>query len=106
MDNSFESPAAIVFEQAPEQRFPWVNVALFGLTCLSTLLMGTALMAMYTNSLADLFPFLEQIGEGVRVHCHQRGAHQQRAQASQAKQSNVYPRKPLLWCLLEYDRGG
>src|SRR5262252_2853089 len=61
MDNSFDPSAAIAFEQAPEQKFPWVNVALFALTCLSTLLMGTALMAMYTNSLADLLPFLGQI---------------------------------------------
>src|SRR5215510_227685 len=61
MDNSFDSPAEILFEQAPEQKFPWLNVALFALTCLSTLVMGTALMAMYTNSLDDLAPFLGQI---------------------------------------------
>jgi len=61
MDNSFDSPAEIIFEEAREQKFPWVNVALFALTCLSTLIMGTALMAMYTNSLDDLAPFLGQI---------------------------------------------
>ena len=61
MDNSFDSPAEILFEEAPQQKFPWVNVALFGLTCLSTAVMGTALMAMYTNSLDDLLPFLSQI---------------------------------------------
>jgi len=61
MSNSFESPAEILFEQAPGQKFPWLNVALFGLTCLSTLIMGTALMAMYTNSLDDLGSFLTQI---------------------------------------------
>jgi membrane-associated protease RseP (regulator of RpoE activity) len=61
MDNSFDSPAEILFEEAPGQKFPWLNVALFGLTCLSTLIMGTALMAMYTNSLDDLGPFLTQI---------------------------------------------
>jgi membrane-associated protease RseP (regulator of RpoE activity) len=61
MDNSFDSSADIVFEQAREQKFPWINVALFVLTCLSTLLVGTALMAMYTNTLDDLGPFLSQI---------------------------------------------
>lgn len=61
MDNSFDSPVPVVFEEATPQKFPWVNVALFGLTCLSTLFMGTVLMAMYTNSLNDLVPFLSEI---------------------------------------------
>jgi len=61
MDNSFDRSAEIVFEQAPGQKFPWINIALFGLTCISTLLMGTALMAMYTNTLDDLGPFVSQI---------------------------------------------
>jgi membrane-associated protease RseP (regulator of RpoE activity) len=61
MDNSFESPAEILFEEAKEQKFPWMNVALFALTCLSTLLVGTALMAMYTNSFDDVLHFLTQI---------------------------------------------
>src|SRR5438552_14914002 len=61
MDNSFDSPAEILFEEAPPQKFPWVNVGLFALTCLSTAVMGTALMAMYTNSLDDLLPFFSQI---------------------------------------------
>jgi membrane-associated protease RseP (regulator of RpoE activity) len=61
MDNSFESSAEILFEEAKDQKFPWINVALFALTCLSTLLMGTALMAMYTNSFDDVLPFLTQI---------------------------------------------
>jgi len=61
MDNSFDSPVEIIFEEARQQKFPWVNVALFALTCFSTAVMGTALMAMYTNSLADLLPFLGQI---------------------------------------------
>ena len=61
MDNSFESPAEILFEQAREQKFPWLNLALFALTCLSTLLVGAALMAMYTNSVNDLGAFFEQI---------------------------------------------
>src|ERR1044071_9055354 len=61
MDNSFDSPVEIIFEEARQQKFPWVNVALFALTCFSTAVMGTALMAMYTNSLADLLPFVGQI---------------------------------------------
>src|SRR5215510_14985689 len=61
MDNSFDSPAEILFEQAPEQKFPWVNVALFALTCLSTLVMGTLFMAAYTNSFTDLGLLLSQI---------------------------------------------
>jgi membrane-associated protease RseP (regulator of RpoE activity) len=67
MDNSFDSPAEILFEEAPEQKFPWLNVALFALTCLSTLIMGTALMAMYTNSLEDLGPFLGQIARSPSI---------------------------------------
>ena len=63
MNNSFHSSAEILFEEAPIQKFPWLNVALFALTCLSTLVMGTALMALYTNSTSDLGPgpFLSQI---------------------------------------------
>jgi membrane-associated protease RseP (regulator of RpoE activity) len=61
MDNSFDSPAELLFEEARAQKFPWINVALFALTCLSTLLMGTALMAMYTNSLDNFLPFLARI---------------------------------------------
>jgi membrane-associated protease RseP (regulator of RpoE activity) len=61
MDNSFDSPAEILFEEAPGRKFPWVNVALFALTCLSTLIVGTVLMGLYTNSLSDVLPFLSQI---------------------------------------------
>jgi membrane-associated protease RseP (regulator of RpoE activity) len=61
MDNSFNPSADILFEEARPQKFPWVNVALFGLTCLSTLLVGSALMAEYTNSLSDFLPFLGEI---------------------------------------------
>ena len=61
MDNSIGSPAEILFEEAPERKFPWLNIVLFALTCLSTLLIGSALMAMYTNSIDDLLPFLKQV---------------------------------------------
>jgi membrane-associated protease RseP (regulator of RpoE activity) len=61
MDNSFDSPAEILFEEAPEQKFPWVNVALFALTCLSTLTMGAVLMAAFRSQLGDPFPFFGEI---------------------------------------------
>jgi membrane-associated protease RseP (regulator of RpoE activity) len=61
MKSSFDPSAEILFEEAPQQKFPWINLALFGLTCLSTLIVGTALMAMYTNSLSDFLPFVQQI---------------------------------------------
>ena len=40
MSSSVESPAEILFEQARERKFPWINVALFAITCVSTLLTG------------------------------------------------------------------
>jgi membrane-associated protease RseP (regulator of RpoE activity) len=61
MDNSFNPPAELLFEEARRQKFPWVNVALFGLTCFSTLIVGTALMEDYTNTLGDALPFLGEI---------------------------------------------
>jgi membrane-associated protease RseP (regulator of RpoE activity) len=61
MDNSFNPPAGILFEEARRQKFPWINVALFGLTCFSTLIVGTALMEAYTNTLGDALPFLGEI---------------------------------------------
>src|SRR5437016_5451262 len=61
MDNSFNPSADILFEEAPQQKFPWVNVALFGLTCLSTIVMGCLLMALFTNTFRDLGSFTRQI---------------------------------------------
>ena len=61
MDNSFNPPAGILFEEEQRQKFPWVNVALFGLTCVSTMIVGTALMEAYTNSFGDVLPFLGEI---------------------------------------------
>jgi len=53
MDNTFTPPAEFSFEAAPPERFPWLNVLLFGLTCLSTLIVGTVLMAPFTNRADD-----------------------------------------------------
>jgi len=61
MDNSFNPSAEILFEQAPEQKFPWLNIALFGLTCLSTIVMGCFLMALFTNTFKDFGSFSRQI---------------------------------------------
>src|SRR6516225_1851994 len=61
MNNSFNPPAEFLFLQARRQKFPWVNVALFGLTCISTMIVGTALTEAYTNSLGDVIPFLSEI---------------------------------------------
>jgi len=51
MSNTFNPPAEVVFEPVSQKKFPWLNVVLFILTCLSTLLVGTILMADFTNAL-------------------------------------------------------
>lgn len=61
MDNPLNPSAEIFFEQAPPRRFPWTNVALFGLTCLSTMIMGCFLMASFTNAFRDLSGFLKEM---------------------------------------------
>jgi membrane-associated protease RseP (regulator of RpoE activity) len=61
MDNLFNPPAEILFEEARRQKFPWVNVALFGLTCVSTMVVGTALMEYYTQSFGDVLAFAGEI---------------------------------------------
>src|SRR5262245_36732701 len=53
MDNTFSSPAEISIEAAPREKFPWLNVALFGVTCFSTLFVGTVLMALFKNTAGD-----------------------------------------------------
>ena len=50
MDNTFR-PAGVSYPvEATPQAFPWLNVVLFGLTCITTTIVGTALMAGFTNS--------------------------------------------------------
>jgi membrane-associated protease RseP (regulator of RpoE activity) len=61
MDKSFDSPAEILFEEAPERKFPWLNLVLFVLTCASTLFVGTALTAMYTETFDSFSGFVGQI---------------------------------------------
>ena len=50
MDNSLHTPVEISFEEAQHQKFPWLNMGLFGLTCFSTLIVGAFLMADFTNT--------------------------------------------------------
>jgi membrane-associated protease RseP (regulator of RpoE activity) len=61
MDNSFNPSADILFEEAPQQKFPWVNLALFALTCLSTIVMGCFLMASFANTFRDFGSFIREI---------------------------------------------
>src|ERR1051326_1443044 len=61
MDNSFNPPAEILFEQARPQKFPWVNVALFGATCLSTMVTGCFLNASFANAFTDVSGFVKEI---------------------------------------------
>jgi membrane-associated protease RseP (regulator of RpoE activity) len=53
MDNTFSTPADISIETAPRHSFPWLNVILFGLTCFSTVFVGTLLMAPFTNPVEE-----------------------------------------------------
>ena len=52
MDNSLHTPVEISFAEAQRQKFPWLNIGLFGLTCFSTLIVGAFLMADFTNTLS------------------------------------------------------
>ncbi len=61
MDNSLNPSAEIFFEEAPPQKFPWANAALFGLTCLSTMIVGCFLMASFTNAFTDFTGFTSKI---------------------------------------------
>jgi len=61
MDNTFTPSAEILFEEAPQQKFPWVNVVLFALTCLSTAVMGAFLMASFKNTFTDFTAFFRSI---------------------------------------------
>lgn len=52
MDNTFSRPASIFAEEA-SRPFPWINVLLFGVTCVSTTLVGAVLMADFNGKLGD-----------------------------------------------------
>ena len=61
MHNPVQQSAEILFEEAPQQGFPWVNIALFGLTCFTTMVMGCFLMASFTNTFTDFSAFFREI---------------------------------------------
>src|SRR5262245_19833784 len=52
MDNTFSSPADVFAEEC-RRPFPWVNFALFGLTFVTTTVVGAVLMADFNNTLGD-----------------------------------------------------
>ena len=58
MDNSVNQPTGaageggFVFPGRPPEKFPWLNIILFALTCLSTLIVGTFLMAGFRETLS------------------------------------------------------
>jgi membrane-associated protease RseP (regulator of RpoE activity) len=51
MDNTLNPPVDISFAEAPPQKFPWINIALFVLTCGSTVIVGTFLMAGFNQTI-------------------------------------------------------
>jgi membrane-associated protease RseP (regulator of RpoE activity) len=61
MDNSIGRSAEIFVERTP-QTIPWLNVILFGATCLTTTIVGTFLMAQFQQrSLASASAFFASI---------------------------------------------
>jgi membrane-associated protease RseP (regulator of RpoE activity) len=53
MDESFGSPVDFLYEETP-WKFPWVNVVLFLVTCLSTLVLGAIWTAEFNHISSDL----------------------------------------------------
>ena len=66
MDNSLSPTVEFLYEEAP-RRFPWVNVGLFLLTCLSTLIVGTFLMASFNNTAAAESGLLGEIWQNPAI---------------------------------------
>ncbi len=61
MDNTFTSPAEVLAEDV-RRPFPWLNVALFAATCVTTTVVGTVLMADFNSTLGEnLDGFLRSI---------------------------------------------
>jgi membrane-associated protease RseP (regulator of RpoE activity) len=52
MDNTFTRSTEVFADDTP-RTFPWVNVILFAVTCLTTTIVGTLLMADFNNTLGD-----------------------------------------------------
>jgi len=61
MDNTFSRPAE-AFAGERVRPFPWINVVLFGVTCVTTTVVGAVLMADFNGVLgASVFAFLGSI---------------------------------------------
>src|SRR5437868_3373781 len=61
MDNTFTPPAGFYVDDPPRP-FPWINVVLFALTCVTTTIVGAILMADFNNTLGDsVFTYLKSI---------------------------------------------
>src|SRR5207244_8744764 len=61
MDNTFNPSAEILLEEAPQQKFPWLNVVLFVLTCLTTMVTGTFLMTSFNNTFTGFSGFFREV---------------------------------------------
>jgi len=61
MDNTFNPSAEILLEEAPQQKFPWLNVVLFVLTCLTTMVTGTFLMTSFNNTFTSFSGFFREV---------------------------------------------
>lgn len=53
MDNTFTRPAELFTAEDSSRPFPWINVVLFALTCLTTTIVGTVLMADFNDRLPE-----------------------------------------------------
>src|SRR2546422_3373211 len=61
MDNTFNPSAEILLEEAPQQKFPWLNVVLFVLTCLTPMVTGTFLMTSFNNTFTGLSGLFREV---------------------------------------------
>ncbi len=67
MDNTFSRPAELFAEEAARP-FPWVNVLLFGVTCMTTTLVGAVLMADFNGKLgSSVFAFFASIARSPSI---------------------------------------
>src|SRR5437764_9751893 len=61
MDNTFNPSAEILLAEAPLQKFPWLYVVLFVLTCLTTMVTGTFLMTSFNNTFTGFSGLFREI---------------------------------------------
>src|SRR2546425_9994464 len=61
MDHTFTRPAEFLVEDTPRP-FPWLNIILFMLTCMTTTIVGTVLMASFDGAVPEsIIGFLTSI---------------------------------------------